>query len=423
MVTKNYEYPRKGIFVCYDGRMEVVAASKGRRGKCAACNDSPVPHLPTYISASIEAWLADHSVSRFASNTLFFSLRSALADVVLGAFIEGALFLRIASLGHDIDMACTYRSQVVWEEARCRGIKMEQIFLFNKPTEIYRARLRDMRIYFQSLPVPDSLVDQQYERLDDKLCLKKFLNEQGIAVSRAHQAHTLREARDIFESLQKPLVVKPRIGTRARHTTTNIRTIDDLEKAYTLAHQLCAYVLIEEHFTGAVSRATVVEGVLRGFLEQLPARITGDGTSTITELIEAKNASRPERVAVISLDAEHLAYLNRSGYTTESVPPRGETLDLSRRTGRFEGGATREIRDTVHPKLRAYVEKAARVLKTPLVGFDLIIPDPLQDPDEQRWGFLEANSLPYIDLHYFPLEGEPSNVAAAVWDLWNKREV
>lgn len=399
--------------------MDVVASSKGRRGRCAACNDSPVPHVPTYISASIEAWLADNSLSRFATNSLLNRVRIAIADVVLAAFIECVLFLRIARTSRDKNRACTYRSQVVWEEAERRGIDMEQILLFGTPTEIYRARVNGKRIYFQSVPVPDHMTAGQYERLDDKLFLKKFLNERGIAVSRAYEARDLDTARDIFESMRKPVVVKPRIGTRARHTTTNIRTRDELDAAFELANQLCAYVLIEEHYKGAVSRATVVDGVLRGFLQQLPARVTGTGAHTIMQLIEDKNAHRPERVAAIALDDEHLAYLKRSGYTPESVLPDGETIDLSRRTGRFEGGATREIRDTVHPKLRTYVEQAACALKTPLVGFDIIVPDPEGNPDDQRWGFLEANSLPYIDLHYFPLEGEPSNVAAAVWDLWN----
>ena len=56
------------------------------------------------------------------------------------------------------------------------------------------------------------------------------------------------------------------------------------------------------------------------------------------------------------------------------------------------------------------------VLKLPIVGFDIIIPDPKTDPDGQRWGILEANSLPFIELHYSPLQGTPSRVAADVWD-------
>jgi D-alanine-D-alanine ligase-like ATP-grasp enzyme len=65
-----------------------------------------------------------------------------------------------------------------------------------------------------------------------------------------------------------------------------------------------------------------------------------------------------------------------------------------------------------------YMEKAGVVLGAPVVGFDVIIENPTEDPDTVRWGIIEANSLPFIDLHYLPLHGTPSNPASAVWDLW-----
>jgi D-alanine-D-alanine ligase-like ATP-grasp enzyme len=398
--------------------MDVTASSKTARGSCAACNDAPTIHSATYIVSSLEAWFSDHPLPNIFSDKSFLRVRSRLGDAVLSAFVESAVFLRIASLSRDRERACTYRSQVVWEEADRRGIAMEQLLIFGKPTEIYRASVAGKRIYFQSLPIPDDLLHTQFDGLDDKLRFKQLLQDCGIAVSRAYVATDLIEAGKIFESLRKPVVVKPRIGTRARHTTTNVWSKEEFNGAFRLAKQLCAYILIEEHYTGAVSRATAVAGKMEGFLHMLPARVTGDGVHTIAELIAHKNATRPERVAEIVLSTEHLAYLQRSGLTPERVLDEGTTIDLSRRTGRFEGGATQELRDVIHPKLRSYVEQAARALRAPIVGFDIIIPDPLSDPDTQRWGFLEANSLPYIDLHYFPLEGKPSNVAAAVWNLW-----
>jgi hypothetical protein len=44
--------------------------------------------------------------------------------------------------------------------------------------------------------------------------------------------------------------------------------------------------------------------------------------------------------------------------------------------------------------------------------------NPQDDPNNQKWGIIEANSLPFIDLHYWPLYGEPVNIASYVWDLW-----
>jgi cyanophycin synthetase len=84
------------------------------------------------------------------------------------------------------------------------------------------------------------------------------------------------------------------------------------------------------------------------------------------------------------------------------------------------GGETHEIPESIHPKLHALIERLSQLLDVPLAGFDLIIPDPEADPDIQKWGILEANTLPFIDLHYNPLYGKTSNVAVAIWDLWQK---
>ncbi len=361
--------------------------------------------------------MADHSLSDMPG----MRQANSLVDQALNRVASAAHFVRIARSSHDLERACSYRSQVMWEEARHRGIDMEQLVMLSFPSEFYRARINGSWQYFQSLPIPAKLAADMYQGIDDKYRLKQFLSSQGIPVSRARLARTLPEAERALAALTAPLVVKPRIGSRARHTTTNIRSLEHLTAAFHLAKELCRDVLIEEHLEGAVSRATVVGDRLVGFLQMFQVDLVGDGVHSIEELVAQKNASRPERVAEIVLDDEHRAYLARSGYTPASIVPAGTLVELSRRTGRFEGGRTREMPEAIHPKLRAYIERAAKLLKVPVVGFDIIIPDPEQDPDHQRWGVLEANSLPYIDLHHAPLEGEPSNVAGAVWDLW-KRE-
>lgn len=403
--------------------MEITAPSKGTRGKCDACGDTPVAHVPTYLMQSFEAIVADrldHSRSRLLSRAI--GRVQHVSDSLFETIPRAMHATRLARTAHDPAQACSYRSQVIWEEAARRGIPMEQLTVFSNPTELYRAHIAGTWHYFHSLPVPPALWRDMYQGIDDKERLKRFLHERGIPVSRAERARTLEAGYAIFEKFQKPVVVKPRFGSRARHTTTNIHAREDFAAAFALAQQLCRDVLVEEHLDGAISRATVVDGVMRGFLQMYQARLTGDGVHTILQLLEEKNATRPDRVAAIALDAEHIAYLKRSGYTPESIIPSGVRIDLSRRTGRFEGGRTHEMPERVHPALRAYVEKAAHELRTPIVGFDLIIADAEADPDSQEWGILEANSLPYIDLHHAPLEGKPSNIAGAIWDLWDSAQ-
>ena len=167
-------------------------------------------------------------------------------------------------------------------------------------------------------------------------------------------------------------------------------------------------------------RGTVVGGKLEGFFQAYPPRVTGDGHSTIAMLVAGENARKPERVQSIVLTGEHRAFLARSGYTPDTILTRGLTIPLTHRTGRLFGGHTRELLGHEHPRLRAHLERAAALLKAPIVGFDLIIDDPESDPDTQRWGIIEANSVPYIDLHYLPLTGTPSRVAVSVWDYVEK---
>jgi len=325
----------------------------------------------------------------------------------------------IVRFSDNISDAATYRSQLVWEEALRRNIRMQQLIFFGVPSETYRAKIADKWFYFQSLPMRNKKLYAASGWVDDKFLLKQTLRAHGVPVPEAISVRTLVQARKAFEQIKKPVIVKPRSGSRGRHTTTNISLIADFESAFVRARQLCLYVNVEEHISGNVCRATILNGKLVGFFEAEIPWVCGDGHSTIKELVVKKNNVRHERVKEIDLSEEHLSFLSRSELNIESIPKAGEKIELTHRTGRLFGGETCELLDDVHPKLKKYVEKASQVIGTKIVGFDLIIPDPRQDPDAQRWGIIEANTLPFIDLHYLPLRGRPSNIAGVIWDEWN----
>ncbi len=96
------------------------------------------------------------------------------------------------------------------------------------------------------------------------------------------------------------------------------------------------------------------------------------------------------------------------------------SLESRGATGRLYGGYTREMLPEVHPKMHDIFAQAGKAIQASIVGFDLIIERPTEDPDTQKWGIIEANSLPFIDLHYFALEGTPIDIAKPIWDLWEK---
>jgi len=101
----------------------------------------------------------------------------------------------------------------------------------------------------------------------------------------------------------------------------------------------------------------------------------------------------------------------------EYVPKKNEVVYLSEKIGLSYGGNAIEEYDKCHPDNRELFERAARVFGDPIVGFDFMIADISQSWKTQRCGFLEANSVPFINLHHHPHQGKPRNIAARVWDL------
>jgi cyanophycin synthetase len=392
-------------------------------GSCKACGNSPVNHLATQIVSTTDVYAG--TISKYLRDRGWVGERRLVRSP--GQRVERVCFallhaLRITRYAHDIERAKSYRSRVIWQEAIRRGIPMEQVMIFGMASELYRAKINGDWAYFESLPVPPKYEEGSVEWVGDKFLLKRALEKCLIPVPRYASVRSVAQARKAFKKIGGSVIVKPRIGTRGRHTTIGVCTEGDLEKAVKSALKLCGFVSIEEELKGSVCRGTVIGNKLVGFFQADPPIVVGDGYSTLQELITKANASREERVAEILPADETLAYLERRGYELDKIPAQGEEIRIGHRTGRLFGGKTREILDTVHPKLRKYLEDATKCLDTPLTGFDLIIQDPEKDPDTQRWGIIEANTLPFIDLHYLPLHGIPSNPAAAVWDLWKDQK-
>lgn len=341
-----------------------------------------------------------------------------LTDFVEKMLFELSALVYLATWNDDVGKALTGRSKLIWEEANKRGIKMQQVKVFGKPIESYRAIIKGKKVYFQSLPIPPWLKQKGYLWLDDKYLLHEALAKAGINAPKSYKVSNFKEAKDAFGKLTKPVIIKPKNGSRGRHTTTNINTESELKDAFNLSRQITLSTVIQEHLFGSVYRATVINNELVGFFRADPPQITGDGVSTISLLIENKNKNKPDRIGDITVNDDLTTFIKRQGYTLESILEKDKTINLSAKTGRLYGGYTEEMLPKVHPKLKDIMSRAGAVVEAPIIGFDLIIGDPTTDPMNQRWGIIECNSLPFIDLHYFALVGKPVNLAENIWDLW-----
>ncbi len=395
--------------------MTMSENSPKKKAECPYCGDAPINHRLSYLESSVSM-----SLDPFFQSTARWIPQIAVdgAEEILKMIFHICRFFGLLRLSDDPERAVTLRSRVVWDEANRRGIPMRQVIVLGKPTDNFRARVNGRHIYFDSLPLPERPFYDK-DNWDDKFFLKERFSKEGIPVPRCEGVPSSASGREeLFSRLGKPIIVKPRVGSRGRHTTTNIGTLADFEKAVRLAKMICPRAVAEEHLDGYVCRATCVGGRLAGFYRAEAAGIIGDGKKKISELIAEKDEKRPERVERVRVDGEAEDRLARLGLRLGDVLPAGEEIRLSHRTGRLFGGATREMLPELHPSFIPILEKAARTTGLPVVGFDCIIPDPEADEKNQRWGIIEANTLPFIDLHYYALSGKPGNIAGMVWDLW-----
>lgn len=345
-----------------------------------------------------------------------------IIDKIIFTTIKISVFplkhLGVWNFHEDIKKARSDRSKVIWEEAQNRKIRMQGISIWGKPIEQYRAHINGKWRYFESLPIPPRYNQHAFTWIDDKAKLRAHLQKNNIPVAHGGYAKTFNEALQIFKTGTPPFIVKPRTGSRGRHTTTHIYTEKELKQAFDIAKQLCYSVIVEEHLQGSVYRGTYINGEVVGVLRGDVAHIVGDGKSSVRELIAKKNSSKHEQVSNVTITPKLKDFLARQQLSLSTILKRGQKVQLSEKIGVEYGGFKAEMLSQTHPKIIKYLKKAGDSIGCIVVGFDFIINDVTKDPDTQKWGIIEANSLPFIDLHHAPLEGEPINVAAKIWNLW-----
>ncbi len=390
---------------------------------CPYCGNNPVPHLINWYFESLNV-LFTPIRQRLFYNALSEKIGKMAQNWDLGLKAVGLLqSVKIITSQSDIHACKVGRAEVLWEDALRRDINMQELLLFGRPFDTYLAEKNGRTILFSGLPRPKNYSKSALETMDDKIALKHKLKEINLPVPRGGVALTFLQAKKIFNEISKPVIVKPREGSRGRHSTTHVYTLEQLKKAFKVAKQLCLWVIVEEHLKGPVYRGTVINYKTVGVLRGDAPRVTGDGTHSILDLVTAKNAAPHERIADIKLDDRAKVFLSRQNLSFGSIPKNGEVVETSEKIGLSYGGSSSEDYDICHPDNLNMFEDAAKIMGDPIVGFDFIIEDIAKSYKEQKCGFIEANSLPFIDLHHHPLLGRPRNAAAAVWDLVFQKDI
>lgn len=282
-----------------------------------------------------------------------------------------------------------------------------------------RKQLRGASTTFDS----DSQLDSDFTcRKDD---VKEFLAGYGFPVPHGTVVDSVEQAEQTAEEIGYPVVIKPLEGHKGIGVTANIGNPEELRFAYqkaveSLPDEANPPVIVEKYVTGDDYRLLCVNGEFVAAVRRSAAWVTGDGESTIMELIRRENA-KPERLDTptspmgkIITDDVMDRCLEEDGLTRDSVLEPGQRVYLRKVANLSQGGVSENVTDLVHPDTVALCRTIAQHLRLTCLGIDVLTEDMSRSWQEGNFGIIEINAAPGIFMHLNPAVGAPVDVPSRI---------
>jgi GNAT-family acetyltransferase (TIGR03103 family) len=244
---------------------------------------------------------------------------------------------------------------------------------------------------------------------DDKAVTRRIVEAAGVTVPAQLNEDSV-EARASFLAEHGSVVVKPARGEQGRGVAVGLTTAEVMEAAVERARAISNEVIVEQEFRGEDLRLVVIDYRVVAAAVRRPARVVGDGRSTIAQLIEKQSRRRSAATggeSTIPVDDETRRCLSEAGNSLESVLPEGTELAVRKTANLHTGGTIHDVTEEVHPTLAQAAVKAARAIEIPVTGIDLMVKSPMRP----EYVFIEANERPGLANH------EPQPTAERFVDL------
>jgi cyanophycin synthetase len=252
----------------------------------------------------------------------------------------------------------------------------------------------------------------------DKDLTKELISSVGVPVPEGREVDSAEDAVDAAEDIGYPVVVKPTDGNHGRGVFIDLVTPDAVRKAYPISAEEGSGVLVERAIQGIEHRLLVVGGKLVAANRSDFITVTGDGQSTVQQLIDTQVNIDPRRgtselhpLSIIRIDTAAKLELERQGLAGDSVPEKGREVLIQRNANHAF-----DCTDDVHPETAEIVALAARVVGLDIAGVDLVCQDVSQPLAGQGGAIVEVNAGPSLLMHIKPGIGKPRPVGQAIVD-------
>lgn len=254
----------------------------------------------------------------------------------------------------------------------------------------------------------------------DKQLTKTLLEQAGVPVPAGATVGSLMDALRVARRLGGMVTVKPQDANQGKGVTTMCGTPDEIERAWEHARAWSPRVIVEEYLAGRDYRVLVTGTTVAAASWRRPPFVTGDGCMTVRELVERENRN-PARgdghtklLTRITLDELALQALAAQGYSVDSVPGAGVTVQLRGNANLSTGGTAEDVTDLLPEQTRELCVRAARTIGLDVAGIDIVCEDIARPLREQHGGIIEVNAAPGIRMHQYPSHGEPRDAGAAI---------
>lgn len=304
--------------------------------------------------------------------------------------------------------------KAVYDELVSRGIQVE---ILDARTGLLKFTVDGTSRYVQScLTDTSSPVGRNIS--DHKSLASKVADSLGLQQpAEVFYTDDLEATRFLDE--HKTLVVKPNDGAHGKGVTVGVTTIEQLQAAVAVAKgaSRSKKILIQQQVYGSDVRILIIGGTLAAASLRSPASVDGDGTDTISGLVEKENTNPLRgsnyRMPLNYIDTKLAAQYLGASFETQ-VPADGENVQVAGTANIGTGGKATDITDEVPKEIVEQARRIARELEQDCCGVDFITSD---ISDESQYYFLEINASPSFGLHMKPSEGKPRDVQKMFVDM------
>lgn len=257
--------------------------------------------------------------------------------------------------------------------------------------------------------VRQSFISGQLTRCKD--ITHKLLRDHGLPTPETEcfyaKIFDRKEAEKRLSILSYPIILKDAKGSNSRGIFPSVADAADAMRV--LEKELPRYrsMIAQEMVSGKEYRVLVLDEKVIGALEMIPPYITGDGVSTVAEIIERAQKTTERRTKT---DENLKRILGEQKVSLGSVLAENETVQIKKSSCLAEGGETRDVTDSVHGKIEKICVEASKVVGKHLVGIDIMCDDISEDPERQSFHIIEINGKPDLYIHYNPTHGKTRNV-------------